>query len=354
MVSWRTARMPAHARGGVGCIPECSKRLRFGTKAISLCVVLSALTAQGFAWSSPSARLVYLRAQGAERCPDAPALRNAVAARLGFDPFFATADKTIVAEIREGAHGFRGRVVVSDGDGRVLGERVVESPSDDCTEMVSAMALGISIAVDNLDFELRVTPAPPTTTPLPSPPVIPDRRPEPRTEPPSVPSVFGPRVRYEASVGLEGSLGTAPSPAVGAAAGLGLRWRALGLGVEARFEPSTSATLATGGSVWSSLVMGTVTACVHARLPFACALGSVGSFQGGGEDIHAPRSDSVLFAAVGVRAGVQVPISSPFYLQGHVDVTASLTPTHIAIDGHDAYTLPLLAAVLGARAGVAF
>src|SRR4051794_30142669 len=95
--------------------------------------------------ASPSAQLVYARGLGAEQCPDGDALRRAVAARLGFDPFFSYAKQVIIAEIGAAKKGFRGRVRVLDEAGRVRGERVVESASNDCAEMVRAMALGISI-----------------------------------------------------------------------------------------------------------------------------------------------------------------------------------------------------------------
>jgi hypothetical protein len=45
----------------------------------------------------PTSRLVYERGPGVEHCPDQAAIREAVASRLGYDPFFPSSDKTIVA-----------------------------------------------------------------------------------------------------------------------------------------------------------------------------------------------------------------------------------------------------------------
>jgi hypothetical protein len=47
-----------------------------------------------------SARLVYVRGPGAEDCPGEQAIRAAVGARLGYDPFLAWARDTMFVEIQ--------------------------------------------------------------------------------------------------------------------------------------------------------------------------------------------------------------------------------------------------------------
>ena len=75
-------------------------------------------------------------------------LRNAVSARLGYDPFFPWADRTIVARI-EAEHGVvRGSVELLDEQGLVRGSRKLQARETQCEELVSGMALAISIAVD--------------------------------------------------------------------------------------------------------------------------------------------------------------------------------------------------------------
>jgi hypothetical protein len=56
--------------------------------AIPTLCALAVLSASRWAYATPSARLVYSRGHGAESCPDEHALREAVAARVGYDPFF--------------------------------------------------------------------------------------------------------------------------------------------------------------------------------------------------------------------------------------------------------------------------
>jgi hypothetical protein len=57
--------------------------------------------------AAASARLVYVRGLGAEECPGENALRAAVEARLGYDPFFAWAHDTLVPELSRAGGEFR-------------------------------------------------------------------------------------------------------------------------------------------------------------------------------------------------------------------------------------------------------
>jgi hypothetical protein len=91
--------------------------------AVASAVVLAMVTRTKQAWASPSAKLTYARSSGAERCPDEADLRKAVAARLGYHPFFPSASTTVVAEITRAGRGFHGHVKILDEDGVVRGER---------------------------------------------------------------------------------------------------------------------------------------------------------------------------------------------------------------------------------------
>src|SRR6185503_7935336 len=84
----------------------------------------------------------------AEACPAEPTVRQAVAARLGYDPFFAAADKTIVARIIRNREELRATVELVDDRGMVRGVREFKAPADQCDELVETMALAISIAID--------------------------------------------------------------------------------------------------------------------------------------------------------------------------------------------------------------
>ena len=122
---------------------------------------LGLLLASSPALAAPSARLAYVREAGAESCPDEEGLRRAVAARLGYDPFFVWARVTVVAHVRKDAGAYHAEVTLVDEGGVSRGKRAVTSPGDDCAPLVGALALTISLALD----PLSLAPAQPATEP---------------------------------------------------------------------------------------------------------------------------------------------------------------------------------------------
>jgi hypothetical protein len=75
----------------------------------ALALALMTLSARS-AGATPSARLVYTRSADAASCPDEVALRSAVSARFGYDPFFAWAKQTVLVEIARSARLYLARV----------------------------------------------------------------------------------------------------------------------------------------------------------------------------------------------------------------------------------------------------
>src|SRR5262245_61835748 len=80
-------------------------------------------TARAQSPSTTTARLVYLRGPGTGTCPDEGALRDAVAARLGYDPFTPFSLDTLFAEVDKSASGFTARVKLVAHDNTVRGAR---------------------------------------------------------------------------------------------------------------------------------------------------------------------------------------------------------------------------------------
>ena len=87
-----------------------------------------------------------MRGPGAEACPGDAELRKAVATRIGYDSFFPAAQKTVIAQVARGGRGYSERVQIIGDDGNMRGERQLASKGDDCAELVSTMALAVSIA----------------------------------------------------------------------------------------------------------------------------------------------------------------------------------------------------------------
>ena len=82
------------------------------------------------------------------QCPEEAALRKEVAERLGYNPFFVWAERTIVARIEREGPAFVATVQLLDAKGIVQGSRSLGSSSNDCAEVAKSVALVISIGID--------------------------------------------------------------------------------------------------------------------------------------------------------------------------------------------------------------
>jgi hypothetical protein len=319
--------------------------------------------------ATPSAKLTYSRGHGAERCPEEPELRRSVAARLGYDLFFPWAAVTVVVEITKArARGFHARVEIVDSHGLVRGQRAIDATSEDCGDVVRAVALAISIAVD--DFDIETVPPPTTSEPLPPPVATPPERSAP--PPPPAPAKDRPpparpeprrhapgRVSLEGSVAPIVSLGVAPTAAFGMSANLGARYRMLSLELEGRGDLPAAGNPTSNGRIDTYVLLGSVAPCVHADVTLAssleaCALFSLGTFHESGSDLQSPHTGSAPYAAAGARVGVELPLRGPVFYVAHVDGLATLTRHSVQIDGQTVFTLPPLAASVGFGAGLHF
>jgi hypothetical protein len=302
-----------------------------------------------------SARLEYTRGPGTDRCPDAIALRGAVSARLGYDPFRDDAPTTVTVLLAQKDGGLRAAIELRDTSGNIAGAREIVSEQNDCAELASAMALAISIAVDPQSLTRptgppapSASPAEPTKSPPPRrPPTRPSSASVPEKKPGLEPSPPPDPIVPRASVGVLVALGAAPAPAVGLTVQGGVRWRAVSLSLEGRADLSASDDLPSGGEVSASLLLGSLVPCVHAGVVLVCGLGSVGALSGSTEGIAMPANDTTVFAAVGARLGVEVTIAGPIAVRAHADVQATLTRTALRVGGESAWTTPPVSGALG-------
>jgi hypothetical protein len=289
-------------------------------------------------------------------CPEEASLRAAVATRLGYDPFFPWARTTVIVELTRRPPGFHGRVQMVDEHGLALGERVLDTASDDCGKAIAALALAISIALDDLDAmatpdsapvdvrpEPRVAPAPPPPAPAPGP--LPPTPPVPPPRQAGAGSLV-------VSVGAQGSLGLAPAPSVGAYVACGVRRGRWSGGVEIEANAPASAVGDGGARVEAHRTSTTATGCMHLGLPFLCATATLGAFEAHGE-VAMPRGRVARYAGVGARVGLDVPLlSGRYFLRIFGGGEVSLSPIQVSVDGFAAYTLPMFSGALGLGAGV--
>jgi hypothetical protein len=271
---------------------EPSRQFRFD--AIRLALVLVSLvlfdgaSPKALASESSASRLIYSRTPDAISCPDEAALRKAVAARVGYDPFFPWAQQTIVIQIWRGSGAFEARVQRLDDQGISKGTRELSSSQSDCAELFDTTALAVAIALDAETASsvqpapstapLEV-PAPPATQPPPPPESYPATSPptrdlSPKTLPPSPPRVL-------AGIDAVGSLGTAPSIiTAGGAVFVGARARFLSAALELRVDAPGSTTFKDTSSLASWIYAGSLVPCAHYGIGSACAVGMLGSLRG--------------------------------------------------------------------------
>src|SRR5262249_5892581 len=150
--------------------------------------------------------------------------------------------------------------------------RRLASHKDDCTELASAVALAISIAIDPLQLS-RPAP-PPRVEPPPACPACPACPPErvcaapppcPACPPPPPPlprALPPPSVEYRVSAGALLALKSEPAITGGGEVNLGLRWRRVSLALEGRFDAPRAVDLP-GGSLGAHVLAAGLVPCVH-------------------------------------------------------------------------------------------
>ena len=293
--------------------------MRAAARALGPLVVLLSLLLVRPAFAANTARLIFLRGHGTEACPDEQALKDAVAARLGYDPFSPWALDTLFAELDRDGTAFVARIKLVTPDSVVRGARTIRATSG-CQDLVPTLALTISLAIDPMAATRQGPPEglPPAERDVgpvesgePSPVASPA---EAAVEPPA------PRPPLRFAVGLEtiGSVGTAPAPALGALLFGRLRYRDFSLALEGRADLPASAD-GNAGSVSSFIVAGSLVPCGHTGPFFACGRGSVGVLSARGLDITSPRSSEVPWAEIGGRIGYELPLGDVFALRVHLD-----------------------------------
>jgi hypothetical protein len=290
-----------------------------------------------------SSRLVYERRAGAESCPSETELRDAVAARLGYDPFTDGAANTLRVVMSRDGNLRTARIERIDVNGETTGARTLDSEATECTELASATSFAVAIALDPESFTrpapkaagVAAPPAPPRGDA--SPPAAPAPA---RSDEPS-PSFF---------VGASGHAAflAAPSVAPGARVHGGVRYGAFSAALGARLDVPVSGEAEGGsGRVESSLMLGELVPCGHVGPAAFCGVVALGALRGRGYEVSAPDSDTTLFFAIGPRVEGEWRFAGPLGLLAQGDVLAHATRPAFELDGVEAYRTPLLSVVLG-------
>jgi hypothetical protein len=300
------------------------------------------------------AHLTYGPDANVERCPTERELRDAVAARIGYDPFdaapgAAAEPREVIVLVHKRGGGIVGSLELR---GPHPGQRELASPRGDCRELLDSFAVAIAIGLDPSSLTRPPGDPPPPAPAQPSvppvviePPVKPAERPSPppASEPIDVRLGGGPMVAF----------GELPAPAPGLAVSVGLRWRWLEPTLEGVATlPATQ--ISDAGTVKASLLAVAVLPCGHAGLAFGCVGVTIGTLRGEGEGSGSPLHGSELYAAASVRGGAELAVTRSIWIRGYVEAVAPLTRITLQLAAQDVWRMPSVAARVGAAAGVRF
>jgi hypothetical protein len=318
------------------------------------------LAVPGRASAEPEkAELDYARDPSIESCPTETQLRDAVTARLGYEPFTREAPRTVVVRIQRERVGLRATVAVAQRNGARLERAPIVSSTTDCREVAETLSLAISIAIDPLSVT-RPSPSP-SSVHLEHPPALEEATPPARGAEPA-PAILEPaavqakRAPIDVRMGIHGgvSLGLSPGPSANTSAFVGVGIRSLSFNVEGVHDFGASTTGPSGGTVTSSLDAGAFVPCLELGMFAGCGRVALGAFSGEGADVKRARTQTDFFAAAGLRIVAEVRVVKWLGLRAHIDGAYTLTPITMQIARADAFRTPALSGGLGIGATVHF
>jgi hypothetical protein len=302
--------------------------------------------------AAASARLVYVRGPGAEDCPGEGAVRAAVSARLGYDPFMAWAHDSLFAEISRKESDYRAEIKLVDDQNRLRGARDLHVKGGDCAAIIDAMALTVSLTIDPSSL-LGPSPSSPS---LPSPPAETEAPPSvaaptqpPTAEGPARTNPGGIHLSGHVGAGVMGAFGAAPAATAGGAVFAGVGWHWLSIDIEGRADlPVVGASASSPVRVRSQLLTASIVPCAHLGIVFACPVASGGRVFATSVGTVSPHAEQAVWWGFGGRAGVELKLAASFSLRAHAEVLGTLTPYSLTLDGADVvYSFPVASVDVG-------
>lgn len=317
-------------------------------------------------------RLLYVREAGAESCPPEADLRAAVTSRLGYDPFQAEAQHSVLARVAGSEGGLVGGIHLIDETGLSRGKRELRTEGATCGEMARAMALSISIAVDPeraARGDTALEPAssaplllPPEAEPVAAPPATPAPQLQPQPQPQSVraplsdrlPHSDPQRTRVSVSLAALSTAGIAPGLAFGGALGVQGQRGVWVVGVGARLLRAPPALVERATQLEATLAAAELSGCLRGSVFEHCLLGLAGNTWLDPDGVSRPRNASGVFGAVGVRSGFFAKVSRQFGVFAQLEGLAVLSPIRAQVDRSDVWAAPSVAGSLAAGARAHF
>jgi hypothetical protein len=267
-------------------------------------------------------RLDYIRAPGAEACPDEQVFRAAVGTHVRrWEPFAPNGPWRLLVIVSRRGEGYEGSAELRDVTGAVELRQAFPATRS-CVDLLGDLARAVGFRID--------PPAPPQAggAALP-PPVQPPAldAPTPAPLPPPRP------VRFRVGASAWMDLATAPRPAFGISLDVGLRYRWFSIAAEARLDPPAGATVTDGTDVTTTRVLGALVPCGHVGMFAGCLLAEVGQLRGSiGTAGATPDHQGGLYLAAGGRVGVEIPVVDHLLVRVAADLTGA-RPAAFRLEG---------------------
>lgn len=282
-----------------------------------------ALVAVLLSSAPPQAELVWIRDAGAKAC-DESALRQAVATRLGYDPFVPAAPVRVVVELQTTSEVTARVHVIRLGSPPAL--RVLTGDPD-CQALTGAMALALALAIDPL-LLTRPTPVPepappaPVATPAPVPP------PAPIPPPAPVPIPSDVHVWLTAGAGID--LNNQPAGLFTAQIGARVGSRITG-NLAAWLTFPSHLALAGNGSVDATSAGGNLSVCVRFSFFGGCLAGRAGALRFDARNLLDAQRGWLPTVALGPRITFELPRESAIAIYVTAELWVPLVRTRMFV-----------------------
>jgi hypothetical protein len=310
--------------------------------AIGLAMGAALLTSGGSSLAAPpearrTVDLIVERPDGLEACPDVSAMRDLIAARLGYDPVVAGDTTTLVVSFANDGTTLRATLERRSA-GEKRGSRVLRSETGDCGELGSSVALAAALAIDP---ESKARPTAPA--PAPPPPPTPAKPPPPASRTPDRPAPAAPAPREpptptRLAVGLGPVVGAGhvPGVSVGPRLDVALRHGVFSFEVQGTALAEGVASVP-AGEVAASAFFASVLPCLRwtagdAWSGDACGEAQLGGVFASAESVDRSRPTTEVLGAAGPRASLELALGAHVAARLSTSVVAHLSRVHLLID----------------------
>jgi hypothetical protein len=321
---------------------------------------------QGECRASPMPLEVSLEYTAAPECPVADDFMAIVGDRLGYNAFRKNATTHVQAEILPRGRAFEGHIEWRNAQGLWTGDRSFPSRSDDCRQLVRAMAFALALQIQFLATETTsveaskasATPVGEPAKTVPPPPRTDQLSNESPVAPALTADVFSPskKTRWILSIGAGASvafgLSSTADPLARAVVDLAFTHVSLDLGAAVGWPTTTRRPDGAGFS--QRLLLIGAAGCGTAGRARVCLLANSGVARVTGKDIDVPTSSSGPIFQTGLRLAWMQPLGRHVYVAPLAEGLLNVMRWTVDLDQLPVWTAPRLAAIVGIDAGMQF